>query len=106
MPKAGIRFGANAKLKQMMGGDGGKLSSAQQFAAGFGAGCIEAVFAVTPMETIKTKLIQHNLSLVEGVKMIIKESGFGGLYQGLTATIAKQSSNQGLRFMWFNKYKC
>jgi solute carrier family 25 (mitochondrial citrate transporter), member 1 len=105
MPKAGIRFGANAKLKQMMGGDGGKLSSAQQFAAGFGAGCIEAVFAVTPMETIKTKLIQHNLSLVEGVKMIIKESGFGGLYQGLTATIAKQSSNQGLRFMWFNKYK-
>ena len=28
-----------------------------------------------------------------------------GLYQGLAATILKQSSNQGLRFMFFNKYK-
>ena len=37
--------------------------------------------------------------------MIIKESGVRGLYQGLFATILKQSSNQGLRFMFFNKYK-
>ena len=37
--------------------------------------------------------------------MILKESGVRGLYQGLSATILKQSSNQGLRFMFFNKYK-
>ena len=43
--------------------------------------------------------------MLEGIKLILKESGIGGLYQGLFATILKQSSNQGLRFMFFNKYK-
>jgi len=31
---------------------------------GMGAGTVEAIFAVTPMETIKTKLIQKNLNMV------------------------------------------
>lgn len=77
----------------------------QQFLAGMGAGVVEAVFAVTPMETIKTKLIQTNQSLIPGMKAIYRESGLAGFYQGVTATILKQSSNQGLRFMCFNKYK-
>lgn len=64
-----------------------------------GAGTIEAIVAVTPMETIKTKLIQTNQGLVAGVRSIIAESGLAGLYQGVFATILKQSSNQGLRFM-------
>ena len=76
-----------------------------QFLAGVGAGTIEAIAAVTPMETIKTKLIQKNLNLVNGVKAIIKEEGFGGLYKGVVATVLKQGSNQGLRFMFFNTYK-
>jgi solute carrier family 25 citrate transporter 1 len=42
---------------------------------------------------------------VEGVRMILNERGVMGLYQGLTATILKQSSNQGLRFMFYNTYK-
>lgn len=42
---------------------------------------------------------------MEGVTLILKESGVRGLYQGLFATILKQSSNQGLRFMFYNKYK-
>lgn len=33
------------------------------------------------------------------------QSGVRGLYQGLAATVLKQASNQGLRFMFFNKYK-
>lgn len=77
----------------------------RQFLAGMGAGTIEAILAVTPMETIKTKCIETNKSFVDGVKMILKESGPAGLYQGALATILKQSSNQGLRFMFFNKYK-
>jgi solute carrier family 25 citrate transporter 1 len=48
---------------------------------------------------------QTNKGMVEGVGLILKESGIRGLYQGLFATILKQSSNQGLRFMFFNKYK-
>eukprot|EP00595_Chromulina_sp_UTEXLB2642_P001470 CAMPEP_0196765952 /NCGR_PEP_ID=MMETSP1095-20130614/15756_1 /TAXON_ID=96789 ORGANISM="Chromulina nebulosa, Strain UTEXLB2642" /NCGR_SAMPLE_ID=MMETSP1095 /ASSEMBLY_ACC=CAM_ASM_000446 /LENGTH=156 /DNA_ID=CAMNT_0042125407 /DNA_START=280 /DNA_END=746 /DNA_ORIENTATION=+ len=77
----------------------------KQFLAGVGAGTIEAIVAVTPLETIKTKLIQTNMTLIPGVKAIIKEKGIGGLYQGVAATILKQGSNQGLRFMFFNKYK-
>jgi solute carrier family 25 citrate transporter 1 len=109
MPKAGIRFGANAQCKDLLlsthSKDNQKLGMAEQFLAGMGAGVFEAIFAVTPMETIKTKLIETNQSLIPGVRSIIAESGFAGLYQGLTATIAKQASNQGLRFMFFNKYK-
>lgn len=89
----------------MLADDKGKLTSAKQFLAGVGAGTVEAVFAVTPMETIKTKLIQTNQGMIPGIKSIISESGIGGLYQGLVATIMKQASNQGLRFMFFNKYK-
>ena len=36
---------------------------------GMGAGTIEAVLAVTPMETIKTKLIQTNQGLIPGVRL-------------------------------------
>ena len=107
VPKAGIRFGANSWCKDLLSNDKnkGKLNMAEQFIAGMGAGTIEAILAVTPMETIKTKLIEKNHGLVSGVRMILRESGIAGLYQGLFATILKQSSNQGLRFMFFNKYK-
>jgi len=105
IPKAGIRFGGNAYCKKLLMDKNGKLNMGQQFMAGVGAGTIEAIFAVTPMETIKTKLIETNKGLVEGVGLILKESGVAGLYQGLAATILKQGSNQGLRFMFFNKYK-
>jgi solute carrier family 25 (mitochondrial citrate transporter), member 1 len=60
IPKAGIRFGGNAYCKKLLADDKGKLNMAQQFAAGMGAGTIEAILAVTPMETIKTKLIEVN----------------------------------------------
>lgn len=105
IPKAGIRFGGNAYCKKLLADDKGKLTMGDQFLAGVGAGTIEAIFAVTPMETVKTKCIQTNQGLVDGVRSILKESGPGGLYQGLFATILKQGSNQGLRFMFFNKYK-
>lgn len=112
----------------MLADEKGKLTMGKQFLAGVGAGTIEAVVAVTPMETVKTKLIQTNQSLIPGVRSILKESGVAGLYQvtlltkiqlliafelifemnhgkGVAATVLKQGSNQGLRFMFFNKYK-
>jgi solute carrier family 25 (mitochondrial citrate transporter), member 1 len=107
VPKAGIRFSGNAQIKAMfLQCNGGKrLNMLQQFLAGMGAGAVEAVLAVTPMETVKTKLIETNQGLIPGVKSILKESGIRGMYQGVVATVMKQGSNQGLRFMWFNKYK-
>ena len=105
IPKAGIRFGSNAYFKDLVRSPDGTLTSVAQFMAGVGAGVTEAILAVTPMETIKTKLIQSNTNIITGVRMILAESGFAGLYQGLFATILKQSTNQGFRFMAFNKYK-
>jgi len=106
VPKAGIRFGGNAYCKELLKDPAtGKLGSGQQFLAGVGAGVCEAVLAVTPMETIKTKLIETNTNFVAGVRMILRDSGPAGLYQGLTATVLKQSTNQGFRFMAFGWYE-
>ncbi len=105
IPKAGIRFGANAQFKNMLRDKNGKVSSSANFIAGAGAGVIEAIFCVTPLETLKTKLIQGNLPMVKGIKQIYFNEGLKGFYKGLSATILKQASNQGLRFFWFNEYK-
>mmetsp|Transcript_7722 Transcript_7722/g.8190 ORF Transcript_7722/g.8190 Transcript_7722/m.8190 type:complete len:293 (+) Transcript_7722:87-965(+) len=105
IPKAGIRFGANAWCKDMLRGSNNKLTMTQDFLAGVGAGIIEAIFAVTPMESIKTITIEHHLGVFSGIKHIWKEYGIAGFYKGAFATILKQSSNQGLRFMAFGQYK-
>ena len=55
-------------------------------------------------KTTKTTKQQNNKT-TQGVKMILRDSGPAGLYQGLAATILKQSTNQGFRFMAFNKYE-
>ena len=58
-------------------------------------GTIESIFVVTPVETVKTKLIHLNMEFVGGVKHIVAKEGFAGVYKGLGATIMKQGSNQG-----------
>jgi solute carrier family 25 citrate transporter 1 len=105
MPKASIRFGANAKYQNMLRDKDGKLSGSGNFTAGALAGITEAVVCVTPLETLKVKLIQGNLPMVKGIQQIYNSEGLKGFYKGLSATIMKQASNQGLRFFWFNEYK-
>lgn len=105
MPKASIRFGANAYFQNMLRDKNGKLSGSGNFAAGALAGITEAVVCVTPLETLKVKLIQGNLPMIKGISQIYAAEGLKGFYKGLTATILKQASNQGLRFYWFNEYK-
>jgi solute carrier family 25 citrate transporter 1 len=65
----------------------------KNFLAGVGAGVVEAVFAVTPMESIKTVTIEQNLGLVGAVRFILRENGPSGLYKGVAATIMKQVSD-------------
>lgn len=72
---------------------------------GLGAGVCEAIFAVTPMETLKVKFINDQQSanpkykgFMHGVRHIIREEGIRGTYQGVSATIMKQGSNQAIRF--------
>ena len=106
IPKAGIRFGLNAQFKEILRDKKtGKLSPAGSFVSGMGAGVSEAIIIVAPVETIKTKCIDMNKSFLDGMKTILAKDGIKGIYQGAGATALKQGSNQGLRFLWFDKYK-
>lgn len=105
MPKAGIRFGLNALIKDNLKDAQGKLTPAKNFLAGLGAGVVEAIVIVAPVETVKTKCIELNLPFVKGFRHIFHTEGLAGIYQGAAATALKQGSNQGLRFMWFNEFK-
>ena len=48
-----MRFLSYDKFKDMLKEDQGKLTGPRSLLAGLGAGMMEAIFAVTPSETIK-----------------------------------------------------
>lgn len=83
----------------------GQNSVASGLCAGIAAGVLESLIVVTPMETVKTRLIDSNKGLVDGVRYVVRTDGVAGLYKGVGATILKSASNQGLRFIIFNQYK-
>ncbi|VDP71399.1 unnamed protein product [Echinostoma caproni] len=119
IPKSAVRFGGFEELKRHNLSPDGTLSPAKRFLCGMGAGIGEAIFAVTPMETVKVKFINdqtsrnpHYRGFVHGVRSIVQEYGIGGLYKGVTATIMKQGSNQAIRFFvmetlkdYYRKYR-
>ncbi|CAI5444548.1 unnamed protein product [Caenorhabditis angaria] len=105
IPKSSFRFGTFEFLKSKACDDRGNLTPIMRLMCGLGAGVSEAIFAVTPMETVKVKFI-HDQTLEKpkykgffhGVRSIVANDGIGGLYKGVTATMAKQGSNQAIRF--------
>ncbi|CAK9298943.1 unnamed protein product [Gordionus sp. m RMFG-2023] len=107
IPKSAVRFGSFEALKNHFSDPvTGNLTPSKRFFCGMGAGVSEAILVVTPMETVKVKFIDDIQNpagpkfkgFFHGVGTIIKTQGFGGIYQGLTATIIKQGSNQAIRF--------
>ncbi|CAH0402836.1 unnamed protein product [Chilo suppressalis] len=105
IPKSAVRFGVFEQAKQYMLKEDGTLSNTGKLTCGLAAGVAEAIFAVTPMETVKVKFINDMRmekprfkGFFHGVRMIVREEGFGGVYKGVTATIMKQGSNQAIRF--------
>jgi len=105
IPKSAVRFGAFEEFKKLAVGNDGTLSPGQRLLCGLGAGISEAIFAVTPMETVKVKFINDQTSanpkfrgFFHGVRSIIATEGIRGVYQGVTATMMKQGSNQAIRF--------
>ena len=124
IPKSAIRFTAFEMFKNNLQNDEGELSRGQTLLCGLGAGVSEAILAVTPMETIKVKFIHDQVSanpkyrgFFHGVGSIVKEQGlagnlrllcrkanrFLGTYRGLMPTIAKQGSNQAIRFFVYGE---
>ncbi|XP_043259440.1 putative tricarboxylate transport protein, mitochondrial [Colletes gigas] len=109
IPKSAVRFGSFETIKGVLVDENGKLNTSTSLLAGMCAGVSEAILAVTPMEAIKVKFINDQRSanpkykgFLHGVRMIVKEYGFRGIYQGLTPTILKQGSNQAIRFCVMN----
>jgi solute carrier family 25 citrate transporter 1 len=105
IPKSAVRFGSFETFKKNMMDEQGNLSPLSRLLCGLGAGVSEAILAVTPMETVKVKFINDQRSanpkykgFYHGVRSIINEQGIRGVYQGVSATIMKQGSNQAIRF--------
>ncbi|KAJ3027679.1 UNVERIFIED_CONTAM: hypothetical protein HDU68_003320, partial [Siphonaria sp. JEL0065] len=98
--KAGVRFLVFDQIKAALANKEGKVTGVRMMLAGLGAGCVEAVVAVTPTETIKTKLIQDQNQKnprFKGAKIIVAEQGIRGIYQEVTAVIARQGANSAVR---------
>ena len=106
VPKAGIRFGGNQFFRNLLKDPTtGNVSTGKAFLAGLAAGVTESIAVVTPQETIKTKLINLNMSPIDGIKHIMRTEGPIGLYSGLLSTCMKQGGNHGSRFMFMSEYK-
>ncbi|TIB77574.1 hypothetical protein E3Q22_03010 [Wallemia mellicola] len=116
--KAGVRFLSYDSFKKSLVDKDeanickGKLTAPRSLLAGLGAGTTEAIFAVTPSETIKTKLIDDAKSktprfngLVHGTSLILKEQGIRGLYSGLVPVIMRQAANSAVRFTTYSSLK-
>eukprot|EP00747_Dinoflagellata_sp_TGD_P162923 gnl/TRDRNA2_/TRDRNA2_181085_c0_seq1.p1 gnl/TRDRNA2_/TRDRNA2_181085_c0~~gnl/TRDRNA2_/TRDRNA2_181085_c0_seq1.p1 ORF type:complete len:319 (-),score=56.11 gnl/TRDRNA2_/TRDRNA2_181085_c0_seq1:100-975(-) len=83
----------------------GNLTIPKRMVAGACGGITEAVFAVTPMETIKTRVTDdvrrgtnNYTGSLDCVMKVMKTEGPMGLYRGVAPTIAKQATNQMVRF--------
>lgn len=104
--KAGVRFLSYDHFKSMLKDEHGKLTAPRSLLAGLGAGMMEAIFAVTPSETIKTKLIDDAKSpkpkyppnLVAGSIAIVRDEGLLGIYRGLVPVMLRQGANSAVRF--------
>ena len=112
IPKSAVRFTSFEQLSARLRDADGRLSTSSSLLAGLGAGAIEAVVIVCPMETVKVKFINDQssakprfTSFSQGLRVIVAEEGIRGTYKGLTATILKQATNQAIRFTVYNELK-
>lgn len=82
IPKSAIRFLGFEQFKKFLVNEEGTLSPRNTFLAGLGAGVVEAIVVVCPMETIKVKFI-HDQSqalprykgFVHGITTIVRQEG-------------------------------
>lgn len=99
-----FRWGAYTNLAGIARDENGKLSPLMTTLCGLGAGICEAVCAVTPVETLKTRLTDDQRRGTGNYKgtfdafgKILRSEGPLGLYRGAVPTILKQGMNQAVR---------
>lgn len=110
--KAGVRFVSYDYFKHLLSDSQGKVTPGRSLLAGLGAGTMEAIFAVTPSETIKTKLIEDSKrpnpqyrGLIHGTISIVRQEGLRGIYRGLFPVIMRQSANSAVRLTTYTSLK-
>lgn len=93
-----MAFGVNAALKRAFPDESkdenGPPSLFKPFAMGFMTGCCSA-FVLLPSEIIKAKLqvvVGRNVTAQEVIRKVIKRQGYSGLFAGLDAQLARDSS--------------
>jgi solute carrier family 25 citrate transporter 1 len=98
------RWGAYTNISAFFRDEKGKISVIGNSLSGLGAGVVEAVCAVTPVETVKTRVnddMRRGTGNYRGsgdaIVKILKSEGPLGLYRGAAPTIAKQACNQAVR---------
>jgi len=98
------RWGAYTNLCSLFRDENGKIGVVGNTISGMGAGVCEAIIAVTPVETIKTRVtddLRRGTGQYRGsgdaVVKILKSEGPMGLYRGAVPTILKQGTNQAVR---------
>jgi len=109
LPRSAVRFttfqGVGSSLRRS--DPAGPLTAVERAGAGLITGVVEAVTIVTPMTTIQTKLVQstERTGLVRGVRVMVAEDGWRGVYQGGTATVVKVAINQCVRFVCYADFR-
>eukprot|EP00835_Amoeboradix_gromovi_P005392 NODE_502_length_7546_cov_0.138982.p3 type:complete len:273 gc:universal NODE_502_length_7546_cov_0.138982:6404-7222(+) len=109
--KAGVRFYSYEFYKDILSTDK-ELTKPMLVLAGLLSGITEALIAVTPSETVKTKLI-HDQRLLNprfqgmfhAIPIIFREQGLRGLYQGAFPVVMRQGANQMIRFTTYSLLK-
>jgi solute carrier family 25 citrate transporter 1 len=112
--KAAVRFLGFDTLKALFADEKGRTSKAGGVLAGFGAGILESVLAVTPFETIKTALIddarrpateRRFRGFASTTAALFREQGVRGLYKGLLPVTLRQAANSSVRMGSYNALK-
>lgn len=103
--KQAARWTGYETIANALKDENGKLTIPKRMFAGACGGFSEALFAVTPIETLKTRVTDdmrrgtgNYTGSFDALVKIFKSEGPMGLYMGLVPTIAKQATNQAVRF--------
>lgn len=103
--KQAARWTGYQTVADLLKDEKGDITIPRRMFAGFCGGVSEAILAVTPIETLKTRVtddMRRGTKLYTGsldaTMKILKSEGPMGLYRGVVPTIAKQGTNQMVRF--------
>lgn len=103
--KQSIRWAVYTNMSAKFRDENNDIALLPNMFSGACAGAAEAVFAVTPIETLKTRCTDDlrrgtgkYKNSVDALMQIIRSEGPGGIYRGVVPTIAKQGTNQMVRF--------